>query len=532
MNSPTETGSSEIPAPATDANLADTNLDSNLADPNVDPLDMLSPPATSNSPPATSSNGGWGQVTIANAAQGNIRDDQAALGDTAFVKREKRHTLDAKDLEKLVKNMLTPFADKAKFDKVDMPNLSSISTIQNTATVAELLSKVSSHFTAYDLNLTFLSFPMLDLTDTQNPTWDAVTSINLFESYDDITVERAAITVAWMRKFIISDDEMVRELTWTHHFLLACCSDEDGEGSFARKIRGETDSLMSKDKHKFGGPLTLIIMLKHISSSSEKALRALQVAIPKLNISEVPGEDISVVCNSLGYVLRRLNVNSMPNLSSDLLAVFQTTSHEDFNDVFKTWNNCVLLQREFEPTWNDILDKARVLFDEFSDTWVDDSASGKSIFNADAGIHCHTCGKKGVTKMNCPDCKAKSGATGDETWKKSPWMIFPNATAGDVCTIVGEHKQWTKKIQTTAGVKDVKWCGKCFSKKYNRRGAWREAASGHFTHEHENKPRAAAAANLASTETSQESDTPASPSAVRENVSFSQMLQTATEGSA
>ena len=379
---------------------------------------------------------------------------------------------------------------------------------------------------------------MLDLTDKSNPTWDTTNTTNLFESYDDITVERASITVAWMRKFIISDDEMVKELTWTHHFLLACCSDEDGEGSFQRKIRGETDALMSKDQHMFGGPLTLIIMLKHISSSSEKALRALQVAIPKLNISEVPGEDITIVCNSLGYTLRRLDVSSMPNLSSDLLSVFQTTSHEDFNDVFKTWRNYVLLDREFDPTWTEILDKARSLFDEFSDSWVEDSTANKSAFSAETGIHCHNCGKKGFTKFNCPDCnKDKSEGGNDDAWKKSPWMIFPNAAAGDKCTMVGEHKQWTKKIQTAAGLKDVKWCGKCFSKKYNRRGVWREAATGHFTHEHTAKGRSSGSANLASPEDESpgsdhnNGDARASSSAVREGQSFSQALQTATEGS-
>ena len=71
-----------------------------------------SPPVTpSNSPPATSTNSGWGQVKIADASQGNVRNDRAALGDTAFVKRDKRSSLDAKDLEKLVKNMLTPFSE-------------------------------------------------------------------------------------------------------------------------------------------------------------------------------------------------------------------------------------------------------------------------------------------------------------------------------------------------------------------------------------------------------------------------------------
>ena len=103
----------------------------------------------------------------------------------------------------------------------------------------------------------------------------------------------------------------------------------------------------------------------------------------------------------------------------------------------------------------------------------------------------------GVTKTKCPNCKAMPGATSIEIWKKSTWIIFPNGTSGDVCTVEGEHKQWTKYIQTSIGLKDVKWCGKCLSNKYNHCGAWGEAASGHFlTHEHESK--ACESANLTS----------------------------------
>ena len=507
--------------------MTDSSVDSNMSSPPETPSATV--PTTV--PPA---NGGWGTVKIADAA--NVRDDISALGDTAFVKRDERGVLAAKDLEKLVKSMLTPFPDKDRFDKIDIPNLSSISTIQNTASVAELLSKVSSHFTAYDLNLVFLSFPVLDLTDKDAPTWDGTTTMNLYTSYDDISVEDTALTVAWMRKYIISDNEMVRELTWTHEFLLACCSDEDGESSFARKIRGETTMRKSEDMFQFGGPLTLVIILKHISSSSENAIKTLQRAIPNLKITDVPGEDIPNVCNSLGYVLRRLDTSAMPNLTTDLLTVFQTSSHPEFNDVFKTWSNYILLKMANDPTWTEVLDRARAVYDGFSDTWITDTANdGSSAFNADDnGLVCHNCGKKGFTKFNCPVCKAKGG--GDDSWKKSPWLAFPNAANGDVCTLVGEHKTWTKKIQTGSGVKDVKWCGKCFSKKYSRKGTWRDGPTAHFTHEHDGNANGrggtSPSANLASSEpVDGDASSATEPAAgIRSDRSFSQALQSAAEG--
>ena len=225
---------------------------------------------------------------------------------------------------------------------------------------------------------------------------------------------------------------------------------------------------------KIGGPLTLILILKQISSSSEKAIDNLKKSVPKIHISTIPGENIDQLCNSLSYVLRRLDTSAMSSLSMDLLKVMQTTSHPEFNQVFQSWASFVQLKIAPTPTWDAIFARAREVFDEHKDTWVSDAVN-----DCAAAFTAGTIGKDGSGK-----CNGKAdGAGGDNRngsdWKKSPWYIFSNAST-DTCVVtdVGQ-KCWSKTISG----KTVKWCGKCFSKKYQRRGMWTSNNTHcHFTH--------------------------------------------------
>ena len=475
--------------------------------------------------PATSV-GGWS----CGVAQGVLfrqykKSHDKALGTPAFVTRANRTKMDPKDLEKLVKSMLTPFAAD-KFDKIDKVSTESldIERIQSSASVAHMLAKVRSHFTSYDLGLAFTHFPLVDFSMSE-PTWDLTTTINLFESYDQITPEVAADTVAFMRESLL-DDELPKELSWTHDFLLSCCESASGETSLARIVSGQADCYMSVDALHVGGPLTLILILQQISSSSEKAIQSLKDSVPKINISTIPGENIDQLCNSLSYVLRRLDTSTMSSLSLDLLKVMQTTSHPDFNTVFRSWHDFVLLKIAPSPTWDAIFIRAREVFEEHADTWVSDTSNdGDAAFAATSEFKTKN-GKKGR------GTRTKDGDS--EDWKSNPWYLFPNAEKGDVCTTTEDGtKCWSKKI----GGKPVKWCGKCFSTKFKRKGMWTSSnAHLHFTHQHDAKyPRDGGAhANLATDRTPVDDypDVPSEPSAeVRPGVSFSDALQEAAEGS-
>ena len=476
------------------------------------------PSGTAGLPSAT---GGWSCQVAQGASNPHKKDFAKALGTPAFVTRDKRDTMDPKDLEKLVKSMLTPFP-KDKFDKVDKvsPEILDIERIQSSASVAHMLHKVQAHFISYDLGLSFTNFPLVDFSQSE-PTWDLVTTINLFDDFDQITAEVAADTVAYMRECLL-DDQLPQELSWSHEFLIACCESASGENSLARIVGGQTDCYKSVNPLQVGGPLTLLLILKQISSSSEKAIGDLKKSVPKIKINTIPGENIDQLCNSLSYVLRRLDTSDMSTLSMDLLKVMQTTSHPDFNKVFESWSNFVMLKIAPTPTWDCIFIRARDVYEEHADTWISDEVnSGAAAFVAGTG------GKEGEGK------KTTGGAGGGDNfeWKKSPWYLFPEGNKDTLVVTDAGQKCWSKTI----GGKTVKWCGKCFSKKYNRRGMWTSNVTHcHFTHEHVVR-NPGQSANLATDRTPVEEPEPAesdssSSAAVRPGTTFQDALQQAAEG--
>ena len=142
-----------------------------------------------------------------------------------------------------------------------------------------------------------------------------------------------------------------------------------------------------------------------------------------------------------------------------------------------------------------------------------------------------TVGKDGSGKCN----SKADGAGGDDRngsdWKISPWYHFSDAST-DTCVVTDAgQKCWSKTISG----KTVKWCGKCFSKKYQSRGMWTSNNTHcHFTHEHVSRgPGQGQSANLATDRTPVEEPPPEeqeSSSAVRPGTSFQDALQQAVEG--
>ncbi len=108
-----------------------------------------------------------------------------------------------------------------------------IDCIQYSASIAHMLTKVSSQFTSYDLGLVFTKFPIVDFSGSL-PSWDLTTTVNLFESYNQITPEITK-TVMFMQECML-DNELPNELTWTHECLLSCYESASGEKSLARIV--------------------------------------------------------------------------------------------------------------------------------------------------------------------------------------------------------------------------------------------------------------------------------------------------------
>ena len=494
---------------------------------------------------------GWASMASIIPDSVTITLDEA-LGISAYVKRADRAAMSPKDLERLVTNIVTPLEkhkfsalDLVKFQKeMDSTNCSSLAA--NTATTSNTLAHVEAHFKNYDLDNIFTSFPVLDFDSFPNEPskwWNGVDTVNLFRQYDSVSLDVVTRTTAWMRKKI-QDPELRRELNWSHTFLLANCEDESGDQSLHALVIGEVDQIKGTDEDtvKYGGPITLMIILQQINSSSAKALEKLSKVFQTLKICDVKGENVPHICNQLTYIIKRLEETTLPStLVPDLFNLMQTSSNSTFNDMFKHWNGLVIVDMAPPTTWVIMLSKARIMYHSLVDSndWnFSAEESGASIFQARDGAKweptCFGCGEKGHIKPNCPKLANKfqgqGTVTGGGRKETNPWYIRPSSQNGDTCKMVGQNKCWEKQIKDV----NAAWCGKCVSKTTGKAGMWTGPPRRHYTFE---CPTSGEAANLCQETNPNQADSAAvaAGSASTDNRTFSEALaghRAAAEGDA
>ncbi len=484
---------------------------------------------------------GWGNM--ASIIPDTIElDIDEALGISAYVKRADRAKLAPKDLERLVTNITTPL-EKHMFSALDfekfqqaMDGNNCTSLAANTATTSNILAHIESHFKNYDLANVFTNFPVLDFKSYPNERarwWNGVDTVNLFRQYDSISLDTVVETTAWMRSKI-KDPELCRELNWTHTFLLANCEDDSGTQSLHALVTGEVDQIkgVGVNALKYGGPITLMLILRQINSSSANALEKLAKVFQTLKINEVKGENVPFICNQLTYIIKRLEETSLPStLVFDLFSLMQTSSNSTFNDMFRHWNGTIIIGMAPATNWIEILSKARLMYSSLVDQgdWnFSAQESGGSMFRAQEQQHgngwiptCYRCGKKGHIKPNCPLLRSGAGGGiqgggGPHGGRKdtNPWYIRPSSKNGDTCKMIGANKCWEKTITVNGEPVNAAWCGRCVSKTTGKAGMWTGPPRRHFTFE---CTLSGDAANLCQ-ETSpgqEESDTP--PPTVSQN---------------
>lgn len=395
-----------------------------------------------------------------------------ALGIPSVVKRHERNKLDSEKLQKLYDAIKSPLEDKIElFDK---PALNSEGTLllNKNASIRQLLHRFKSHITYHDCDLSFSNLPLVDFSDPNNPVWpkDRPT-INLWTEFDRIDATHVALTVSYIRQFF-GDAELPLELTLTHDFIMNSCENTTGAQSLYHIVKGECDQYESTDRCQTGGPLTLIILLKQLTSSSQRALENLQKSLKKLKISSYADENVPHICNMLHYLIDRLDQTALPHdLTSDLMSLMQSSSNDDFNGGFKTWKNQIDIKILPEPSWREILSRARILYDCHSEDWKKASPQNPlaSSFAANGEQ-----GKSSGTGGKDNDNKSKRFL--------SEWVKYPNKQEAK-CSVVQGQNCWTKTITLQNGEEvDAKWCGICVHRKNNGvRGMWRSGDSAHFT---------------------------------------------------
>ena len=84
-------------------------------------------------------------------------------------------------------------------------------------------------------------------------------------------------------------------------------------------------------------PLYFILLMNQLLSQTEEAVLALQVCLKKLNLKNIPGENVDKAIRlARAAILRLETFNKTPeDLVRNLLKSFQTTSVASFNEVFR-----------------------------------------------------------------------------------------------------------------------------------------------------------------------------------------------------
>jgi len=433
----------------------------------------------------------------------NIRE--TALDDSAIDVGGKECLLKRGDRKALIESSVSQFnkmherslySFEAEFVEIKESSITgdalSAKHLNDASAMSYVLKLVTERLQQYDLLNLFVLFPSLDLSKiTTKDAWiDRFT--DLFRWIDDLDIETVCMTVKWIRQFI-DDDEWSRDLSWSRDILLKACT-----GDLKEAIMGEEDTLIAQDKAYQGGPVTLVLIIKRLSGLNSKALKRLYEYVAKMDLKSVVGEDVTKVTHQLRTILKRFSSCSParfvlpPTCYEDIVAIFTTSSCEEFNTVFRA----LLTQHELgmaQFTYQNIFNTADELYHKHLSQWVP-SESTQSGFVAKGNIICHNCGEPGHIARECPLPRKQSGGVDLGT----EWFKPPDSNQAGCIKLSSDPNHWKKTI---AG-EEVWWCGICSTRKGGHIGRWTNGNRRHFTSEHRGNRQAnnPVAANVATAE--------------------------------
>jgi len=201
---------------------------------------------------------------------------------------------------------LSPYLFEAEFVEMkDVPitgdalSANCLNDVVSAALSYVVLKLVGGHLHQYDhLNM----FPVLDMNKiSQGTAWNNQ-FIDLFLWIDDLGLETARMTVRWIRQFIKDDEEWNRDISWSRDILFKMCTAELKE-----TIMRKEQEFSVQAKSFEGDPITLVLIIKHLTGLRSRATKQLYEYVAKIDIKAI----------------------------MDIVRIFTISICEDFNAVFK-----------------------------------------------------------------------------------------------------------------------------------------------------------------------------------------------------
>ena len=226
---------------------------------------------------------------------------------------------------------------------------------------------------------------------------------NLYHDYASISLEMVAASNKWYNQW--PEGPTWREnLTWTHQFF-----ENNVSAELAEKINEE---YLVHPKEERGGPLYFAILINQILSQTEEATLALQLRLKRLEIRNVPGENIDKVVSLARAAIMRLETfGKVPeDLIRILLKIFQTSSIDSFNQIFQHMEKQRYLDQALATNgYAEKLSKEgifKVATNQYRLQWEEGTWNGtqvkgnQAIFTAGKSL-CWNCGSDGHTLGDC-----------------------------------------------------------------------------------------------------------------------------------
>ena len=330
-----------------------------------------------------------------------------------YVTKSQRMQLSAKDkqtfCEKAIKSIEKPF-DLISLALDDEEKLTDVYNLSN------LIARTKQIHEYYDMDDVF---KILTISEDGSQIIGN-TSINLYNDYSLINADIIAKSNNWYRNW--SSQEY-------HEENLDLTADYFANNTTDALYNRVNELYTQYDESSRGGPLFFYLMLHQIISDTEDSINSLLQRLRNLKVTDFEGEDIDKVVSLIRGVLARLSSVTPSRVPQDIISIlttiFQTTSDDDFNQEFKSFEsnrrfNDLAGGKTIMPTTSTITaeELLRIASGSYrlkveTGQWSGYATKGKetAFFQGKPGensnnktkkIVCWNCGTEGHTLQQCP----------------------------------------------------------------------------------------------------------------------------------
>ena len=343
-----------------------------------------------------------------------LRDEQEThFGEvTTLYKKGDRADLDKKDRLALIA-AATEKKEATYFTALAL-SLDDESKLDDCYNISTKVEKVQARHRLYDMHDVFtIVVPEADGKRLKEEAY------NLYTEYATVTADMVAASNTWYNTWP-KGPTWQENLNWSYQFFEYNVSQD-----VAEKVN---EAYMLYPIQARGGPLFFILLMRQLLSQTEEAVLALQARLKKLNLKNIPGENVDkAISLARAAILRLETFNKTPeDLVRNLLKSFQTTSVTAFNEVFHHMEKQRFLDQALggdkamltpAGIFNVASAQYRLLWEEGE--WTGVRTKGESIFNNQIKGARGVCWNCGGADHQLPDCKKPRDQTQIDRMKEA-----------------------------------------------------------------------------------------------------------------